>query len=129
MDDFGWKFIDYGCLPNALSPVSVTEDLVDELLVVTKTAVAQMLHNGSVSTRRTRSSFAHSPSPARRIPRLRRTHLEGGSQTRHRAGVASGTLSKKVQDGCVLLDLLQSRNDITLKGAVVRTHGWLVPVG
>lgn len=49
MDDFGRELIDDGGLPSVLGPVSVMEDLVDELLVVTKAVVAQVLHNGSVS--------------------------------------------------------------------------------
>lgn len=55
MDEFGWKFIEVRSLSSTLSPWSLMEDLFDELLVVLKAAVAQMLHNGSVSFRETRS--------------------------------------------------------------------------
>lgn len=48
MDYFGRELIDNGGLPSVLGPVSVMEDLVDELLVLTKAVVAQMLQTGSV---------------------------------------------------------------------------------
>jgi hypothetical protein len=40
VDYFGRELIDDGGLLSVLSPVSVMEDLVDELLVVTKAVVA-----------------------------------------------------------------------------------------
>lgn len=79
MDDFGRELVDDGGLPSVLGPVSVMEDVVDELLVVTKAVVAQ-LHNGSVGPGGAGSSFARSAIPTRRCSRFTRTHTKRGSQ-------------------------------------------------
>ena len=76
MDDFGRELIDDGGLPNVLGAVSVMEDLVDELLVVTKAVVARVLHNRSVSPGWAWSSFARFAIPTRRCSRFRRTHTK-----------------------------------------------------
>jgi hypothetical protein len=50
VNDFGGKFIENRYISSSLCPRLFMKDLIDELLMVTKAAVARMLHNESVKS-------------------------------------------------------------------------------